>query len=165
MGIVEKTEILEKNIFSVPTPIAIGVVLVLIVIGVIWFVNKKELSVKARLIIGTISLVITGIFTSCLLIEYQKDWIMLLSMIIFAILFLKCFTCEEIERPIYNRLSNIINGVSITLIIIALVLLPDSLGEMLSKDIQAIIYFISFISWFIGLYLQMIKTKYKTNEE
>lgn len=126
---------------------------------------KKELSVKARLIIGTISLVITGIFTSCLLIEYQKDWIMLLAMILFAIVFLKCFTCEEIERPIYNRLSNIINGVSITLIIIALVLLPDSLGEMLSKDIQAIVYFISFISWFAGLYLQMIKTKYKTNEE
>ena len=48
---------------------------------------KKELSVKARLIIGTISLVITGIFTSCLLIKYQKDWIILLAMIIFAILF------------------------------------------------------------------------------
>ena len=52
---------------------------------------KKELSVKARLIIGTISLVITGIFTSCFLIEYQKDWIMLLAMITFAILFLKYF--------------------------------------------------------------------------
>ena len=126
---------------------------------------KKELSVKTKLIIGTISLVITGIFTSCLLIEYQKDWIMLLAMIISAILFLKCFDCEEIERPIYNRLSNIINGVSIALIIIALVLLPDSLGGMFSKDIQAIIYFISFISWFCGLYLQTIKTKYKTNEE
>lgn len=126
---------------------------------------KKELSVKARLIIGTISLVITGIFTSCFLIEYQKDWIMLLAMITFAILFLKYFSCEEIERSIYNRLSNIINGVSITLIIIALMLLPDSLGGMLSKDIQAIIYFVSFISWFVGLYLQTIKTKYKTNEE
>lgn len=126
---------------------------------------KKELSVKARLIIGTISLVITGIFTSCFLIEYQKDWIMLLAMIIFAILFLKYFSCEEIERSIYNRLSNIINGVSITLIIMALMLLPDSLGGMLSKDIQAIIYFVSFISWFVGLYLQTIKTKYKTNEE
>ena len=126
---------------------------------------KKELSVKARLIIGTISLVITGIFTSCFLIEYQKDWIMLLAMITFAILFLKYFSGEEIERSIYNRLSNIINGVSITLIIIALMLLPDSLGGMLSKDIQAIIYFVSFISWFVGLYLQTIKTKYKTNEE
>ena len=126
---------------------------------------KKELSVKARLIIGTISLVITGIFISCFLIEYQKDWIMLLAMITFAILFLKYFSCEEIERSIYNRLSNIINGVSITLIIIALMLLPDSLGGMLSKDIQAIIYFVSFISWFVGLYLQTIKTKYKTNEE
>ena len=126
---------------------------------------KKELSVKARLIIGMISLVITGIFTSCFLIEYQKDWIMLLAMITFAILFLKYFSCEEIERSIYNRLSNIINGVSITLVIIALMSLPDSLGGMLSKDIQAIIYFVSFISWFVGLYLQTIKTKYKTNEE
>lgn len=126
---------------------------------------KKELSVKARIIIGIISLVITGILTSYLLIEYQKDWIMLLAMIIFATLFLKCFTCEEIERPVYNRLSNIINGVSITLIIIALMLLPDSLGGMLSKDIQVIIYFVSFMSWFVGLYLQMIKTKYKIDDK
>ena len=126
---------------------------------------RKEWSVKARLIIGTISLVTTGIFTSCFLLEYQKDWIMLLAIIAFAILFLKYFSCEEIERSIYNRLSNIINGVSITLIIIALMLLPDSLGGILSKDIQAIIYFVSFISWFVGLYLQTIKTKYKTNEE
>jgi hypothetical protein len=49
--------------------------------------------------------------------------------------------------------------------IIALVLLPDSLGGMLSKDIQVIIYFVSFISWIAGLNLQMIKTKYKTSEE
>lgn len=126
---------------------------------------KKELSVKTRIMIGIISLVITGILTSCFLVEYQKDWIMLLAIIISATLFLKCFTCEEIERPVYNRLSNIINGVSITFIIIALMLLPDSIGGMLSKGIQVIVYFVSFISWFVGLYLQMIKTKYKTDNE
>lgn len=123
---------------------------------------KKRLSVKARLVIGIIALIITGLLTSCLLVGYQKDWIMLIAMIIFATLFLKCFTCEEIERPIYDRLSKFINAVSITLIIIAIILLPDSVGGMLSKNIQVIIYFISYLCWFIGLYMQMIKTKYKT---
>lgn len=124
---------------------------------------KRELSVKARLLMGIIALVITGILTSCLLAEYQKDWIILVAMIIFAILFLKCFTCEEIERPIYDKLSNIINVVSIILIVIALTLLPDSVGGMISKNFQVIIYFISFICWFVGIYLQEIKTKYKNN--
>lgn len=124
---------------------------------------KKELSVKARLIIGIIALVITGISTSFLLVEYQKDWIILIAMIIFAILFLKCFTCEEIERPIYDKLSNIINVVSIILVIIALMLLPDSVGGMISKNFQVVIYFVSFICWFAGIYLQEIKTKYKSN--
>ena len=124
---------------------------------------KRELSVKARLLMGIIALVITGILTSCLLAEYQKDWIILVAMIIFAILFLKCFTCEEIERPIYDKLSNIINVVSIILIVIALTLLPDAVGGMISKNFQVIIYFISFICWFVGIYLQEIKTKYKNN--
>ena len=124
---------------------------------------KKELGVKARLMIGIIALVVTGILTSCLLVEYQKDWIILIAMIIFAVLFLRCFTCEEIERPIYDKLSNIINVVSIILIIIALMLLPDSAGGMISKNFQVIIYFVSFICWFVGIYLQGIKTKYKSN--
>lgn len=67
---------------------------------------KKELSAKAKLIIGIIALVISGILTSCLLVEHKKDWIMLIAIIIFIILFLRCFTCEEIERSIYNKLSN-----------------------------------------------------------
>ena len=124
---------------------------------------KKELSVKARLIMGIIALVITGILTAYLLVEYQKDWIILTAMIIFAILFLKCFTCEEIERPIYDKLSSVINVVSIMLVIIALMLLPDSVGGMISKNFQVIIYFVSFICWFVGIYLQEIKTKYKSN--
>ena len=124
---------------------------------------KKELSVKARLIMGIIALVITGILTAYLLVEYQKDWINLTAMIILAILFLKCFTCEEIERPIYDKLSSVINVVSIMLVIIALMLLPDSVGGMISKNFQVIIYFVSFICWFVGIYLQEIKTKYKSN--
>lgn len=122
---------------------------------------KKELSVKAKLIIGIISLVISGILTSYLVVEHQKDWIMLIAMLIFSILFLRCFTCEEIERTIYNKLSNHINVVSIILVFIALMLLPDSVGGMIPKSFQGVIYFVSFICWFIGLYFQEIKTKNK----
>ena len=40
---------------------------------------KKELSAKEKVIIGIIALVISGILTSYLLVEHQKDWIMLNS--------------------------------------------------------------------------------------
>ena len=122
---------------------------------------KKELSAKEKVIIGIIALVISGILTSYLLVEHQKDWIMLIAMLIFSILFLRCFTCEEIERTIYNKLSNNINVVSIVLVFIAVVLLPESAGGMIPKSFQGVIYFVSFIFWFAGLYFQEIKAKNK----
>ena len=122
---------------------------------------KKELSAKEKVIMGIIALVISGILTSYLLVEHQKDWIMLIAIIIFAILFLKCFSCEEIERTIYNKLSNNINVVSIVLVFIAVVLLPESAGGMIPKSFQGVIYFVSFIFWFAGLYFQEIKAKNK----
>ena len=122
---------------------------------------KKELSAKEKVIIGIIALVISGILTSYLLVEHQKDWIMLIAIIIFTILFLKCFYCEEIERTIYNKLSNNINVVSIVLVFIAVVLLPESAGGMIPKSFQGVIYFVSFIFWFAGLYFQEIKAKNK----
>lgn len=120
---------------------------------------KKELTAKAKLMIGIIALVISGILTSYLLVEHKKDWIMLISIILFAILFLRCFTCEKIERTIYNTLSNKINVLSIIFIVIALTLLPDATGEMIAKPFQGVMYFVSFICWFAGLYLQEIKSK------
>ena len=96
-----------------------------------------------------------------MLVEHQKDWIMLIAIIIFTILFLKCFYCEEIERTIYNKLSNNINVVSIVLVFIAVVLLPESAGGMIPKSFQGVIYFVSFIFWFAGLYFQEIKAKNK----
>ena len=116
---------------------------------------------RIKVIIGIIALVISGILTSYLLVEHQKDWIMLIAIIIFTILFLKCFSCEEIERTIYNKLSNNINVVSIVLVFIAVVLLPESAGGMIPKSFQGVIYFVSFIFWFAGLYFQEIKAKNK----
>lgn len=124
---------------------------------------KKELSAKAKLIMGILELVIMGILTSYLLVEYQKDWIMLMAILISVILFSRCFTCEEIEQPIYNKLSNKTNVVSLALIFVAMMLLPGSAGGMITKSFQGEIYFVSFICWFVGLYFQEIHTKYKDN--
>lgn len=46
-------------------------------------------------------------------------------------------------------------------IILALTLFPDSAGTIVAKRFHGIIYFVSFMCWFIGLYLQEIKAKYK----
>ena len=68
---------------------------------------KREWSVKKRLIIGGIALAITGILTSCLLVEYQKDWIMFLAIIILATVFLKfALTANSYEagdNKLYGR--------------------------------------------------------------
>ena len=43
MNIIDKTEILEKNVFSVPMPIALGVVLVvLIIVAVVLYLKKRK---------------------------------------------------------------------------------------------------------------------------
>lgn len=99
--------------------------------------------------------------TSYLLCRYQKDWILLAGIIAFSIIFLKCFTCEGIEEYVYAKLTKWINLVSTALIILALTLLPDSAGTIVAKRFHGIIYFVSFMCWFIGLYLQEIKAKYK----
>lgn len=126
---------------------------------------KKELNEKAKAMIGVIALIISGILTSYLMCQYQKDWILLVGILVFSILFLKCFTCEGIEEYVYDKLSKGINIVSIALIILALTLLPDSAGTIVSKRFHGIIYFVSFMCWFIGLYLQEIKAKYKNHNK
>ena len=122
---------------------------------------KKELNEKVKAMIGGIALIISGMLTSYLLCRYQKDWILLAGIIAFSIKFLKCFTCEGIEEYVYDKLSKGINIVSTVLIILALTLLPDSAGTIVAKRFHGIIYFVSFMCWFIGLYLQEIKAKYK----
>lgn len=122
---------------------------------------RKELNEKVKAIIGAIALIISGMLTSYFMCQYQKDWIALVAIIVFSILFLRCFTCEGIEEYVYDKLSKWINIVSIAFIFLALALLPDSAGTIVSKNFQGIIYFVSFICWFIGLYLQEIRTKYK----
>lgn len=116
---------------------------------------------KVKFIIGIIALILSDLLVSYFLINYQKDWIMLAGIIIFAIIFLKCFRYEEFERHIYKSFAKHINLMSIILILIAFSLLPDSAAALVDTQYQGILYFFSYLCWFVGLYMQTIKHEYK----
>ena len=125
----------------------------------------KETNCKIRLVIGAVALILAGVLVSYFLLRYQKDWIMLLGIIVFGIIFLKCFRYENFEKYIYSKLSKYLNVLAIILIVIALTLLPDSAVTMMNEKYQGIVYFLSFLCWFIGLYFLSIKSEYKNRIE
>ncbi|MBU5473704.1 MAG: hypothetical protein GX284_00855 [Clostridiales bacterium] len=125
----------------------------------------KETNCKIRLVIGAVALLLAGVLVSYFLLRYQKDWIMLVGIIVFGIIFLKCFRYENFEKYIYDKLSKYLNVLAIILIVIALTLLPDSAVTMMNEKYQGIVYFLSFLCWFIGLYFLSIKSEYKNRIE
>lgn len=125
----------------------------------------KETNCKIRLMIGSVTLILAGVLVSCILLRYQKDWIMLVEIIAFIIIFLKCFRYENFEKYVYNKLSKHLNVLSIILITIALTLLPDSAVAMMNEKYQGMLYFLSFLCWFMGLYFLSIKSEYKNRIE
>lgn len=122
---------------------------------------QKSNTSKVKFAIGIIALILSDLLVSYFLVNYQKDWIMLAGIIIFAVIFLKCFRYEEFERHIYKSFAKHINLMSIILIFIALSLLPDSATALVDAQYQGILYFFSYLCWFVGLYLQNIKHEYK----
>lgn len=125
----------------------------------------KETNCKIRLVIGGVALLLAGVLVSYFLLRYQKDWIMLVGIIVFGTIFLKCFRYENFEKYIYSKLSKYLNVLAIILIVIALTLLPDSAVTMMNEKYQGIVYFFSFLCWFIGLYFLSIKSEYKNRIE
>ena len=124
----------------------------------------KKVNGKSRLLIGCAALIVAGVLVSYFLLRYQKDWIMLAGIIVFGILFLKCFKDEELEKYIYDRMSKYINILSVILIAVAVTLLPDSAATMINEKYQGIAYFLSFLCWFMGAYFQSIKSEQKVTK-
>ena len=116
----------------------------------------KKVNGKLRLLIGCAALIVAGVLVSYFLLRYQKDWIMLAGIIVFGILFLKCFRDEE--------LAKYINILSVILIAVAVTLLPDSAATMINEKYQGIAYFLSFLCWFMGAYFQSIKSEQKVTK-
>lgn len=126
---------------------------------------KTEINIKVKAVIGIAALLISSIVVSFITFEYKKDWIMLIAVIVTALVFLKAFSCDEIELPIYNKLGKHLNVISIILVLLGLSLLPDSLGEHMPEGAGRIGYCLSYIFWFMGLYLHNIRSKYKEIKE
>ena len=120
---------------------------------------KTEINIKVKAVMGIVALLISSIVVSFITFEYKKDWIMLIAVIVTALVFLKAFSCDEIELPIYNKLGKHLNVISIILVLLGLSLLPDSLGERMSEGAGRIGYCLSYIFWFTGLYLHNIRSK------
>ncbi len=126
---------------------------------------KMEINIKVKAVIGVVALLISSIVVSFITFEYKKDWIMLIAVIVTALVFLKAFSCDEIELSIYNKLGKHMNVISIILVLLGLSLLPDSLGEHMPETAGRIGYCLSYIFWFMGLYLHSIRSKYKEIKE
>lgn len=119
---------------------------------------KTEINIKVKAVIGIAALLISSMVVSFITFEYKKDWIMLIAVIVTALVFLKAFSCDEIELSIYNKLGKHLNVISIILVLLGLSLLPDSLGERMSEGAGRIGYCLSYIFWFTGLYLHNIRS-------
>lgn len=122
---------------------------------------RTEINIKVKAVIGVVALLISSIVVSFITFEYKKDWIMLIAVIVTALVFLKAFSCDEIELPIYNKLGKHLNVISIILVLLGLSLL----GEHMPEAAGRIGYCFSYIFWFMGLYLHNIHSKYKEIKE
>ena len=126
---------------------------------------KTEINIKVKAVMGIVALLVSSIVVSFITFEYKKDWIILIAVIVTALVFLKAFSCDEIELSIYNKLGKHLKVISIILVLLGLSLLPDSLGERMSEGAGRIGYCLSYIFWFTGLYLHNIRSKYKEIKE
>ena len=113
---------------------------------------------KTKCIIGAVALLLSGILTALFLVRYQKDWIMLIAVILFSVLYLKCFRSEEVIKRVHDRFSKKqLSVVAIILIFIGLLLLPNSSGALINESLHVVVYTISFICWMIGMLFLVIR--------
>ena len=66
---------------------------------------KTEINIKVKAVIGIAALLISSMVVSFITFEYKKDWIMLIAVIVTALVFLKAFSCDEIEPVSYTHLA------------------------------------------------------------
>lgn len=121
--------------------------------------KKLRLQMKKRIAIGVIALLISAVCVSILLMQYQKDWIMLVGVIMFSILYAKCIREDEFISMVkerFSRRSLFIAG--FVLVFIGLSFLPDSVGAFCDGSIQFFVYFISFICWMLGMMVWDIRS-------
>ena len=116
---------------------------------------------KRSIIIGVVSLIITAIIQAIFAYGYKKDWITLLSLILYGCLFLKYWYDDGYSLLLKIRISKKwLKRIGVLMLFGGLLLLPQSLGKYLSDVLELFGYIVSFISMMLGsIFIQIASDK------
>lgn len=116
------------------------------------------MTIRKRIILGMLFLIVASICTAYFLETYQKNWIMLIAIVVSSIIFVERIRERSIELFLQKRLSrHCLSVISIILLFLATLFLPSSMEGNVPFLLQFAEYAISFICWMIGLFLQEVK--------
>ena len=109
---------------------------------------------KKELMIAVISLLIAAVFQSILSCKYQNDWLILMFLFLYAVVFLKYWHECGIKYWLNSKCSKkTLKMIGFIVLFVGLSFLPQSLGKILTEAAQFVVYIISFICWMLGLFL------------
>lgn len=117
-------------------------------------INKREFS------IGTISLVLSAVLQSIISCKYQNDWLILVLLCLYAVVFLKYWHECGIKYWLNSKCSKkTLKLIGVMMLFVGLSLLPQSFGKILTEAAEFVAYIISFICWMLGLFLIQVSTE------
>lgn len=115
---------------------------------------------KKNVIIGVLSLIISAILQAVVTLKYKSDWISLVFLIIYAILFLRCWHDDGLKRWIKSKFNKkSLKMIGFASILVAFTLLPQSLGQNLGEVLEFCASIVSFICWMLGLFLIQVSSE------
>ncbi len=113
---------------------------------------------KWKTITGASALLVAGVCIAIFANMHEHStWLLLIAGALLTYVFLKCFSTKELEKIIRDKLGSRITPIAIVLLIMAEMMMPSSLGELVSDTYYGILYFVSYAIWICGLYLLAIK--------
>lgn len=116
--------------------------------------NKKEVA------IGGISLIISAVLQSIVSCKYQNDWLILVFLCLYAVVFLKYWHDSGIKHWINSKCKKkTVKMIGLLILFAGISLLPQSLGKTFAETAEFIAYIISFICWMLGLFLIQVSVE------
>ncbi|MBR3646016.1 MAG: hypothetical protein IKN54_06320 [Lachnospiraceae bacterium] len=107
---------------------------------------------KAKLILGLILMIVTGIVDGALMYAFQKDTINLVAVILFIIVYIKGIRDEVLVELAREKIPMLaFNIVGFILMFVGCILMPKTVGSITPESVQGLIYSLSFFCWTLGL--------------
>lgn len=115
---------------------------------------------KKNVIIGAVSLMISAILQAVVTVKYKRDWISLVFLIVYAILFLRCWHDDGLKSWIKSKFNKkSLKTIGFASLLVAFILLPQSLGYNFGEVLEFYASIFSFICWMLGLFLIQVSSE------